>query len=252
MPHVSPSQASRWDLCPRWWCYDRDPARRGPDKPAAAFGSRAHTIAENWLNHGTPPDGRTAEGACIFAGIEWLPLPEEPGKVVEHMFREVIDGVEYTGRIDLLYGYEERRIITVCDHKTTGDLKHAMTLDGIKPDGSYDAEKDFRIDHQRVIYSHWAARFFDVEYVVAHWQYYRRKPPLGHPVVMVEHRDEIAKKFDVIHRRCSLPIIAAAGKEPEELPRNLAACGSFGGCPHRGECHVGVSPIDLAAAKLAR
>ncbi len=249
MPHVSPSQVGRKRLCFRWWAYDRQ-RPRSPEKPAAAFGSRGHTVAENWLQFGTPPPA-TPEGRCMLAGLEWLPLPQDKNKVVEHRFDVTIGGVDYTGRIDLLYGYDPGRIVMVCDHKTTGDLKHMMTLDGMV-DGEYDYEKDFRTDPQRVIYSHWAANHFNVDWVGAHWQYYRRKPPKSLPLVMVEHRNEIARKFWTLHHEDSLPIIQAAGLPPEAFPRTLTACNAFGGCPHREECHVGVSPLDIAAATLSR
>lgn len=245
--HVSPSQIATWQGCARKWAYSR--IRPRSENRYAAFGSRAHTIAEAWLEHGTPPDARTPEGACIMAGLDCLPMPGTAE--VETRFDETWGGVHYTGRVDFVYGYEPARTVIVGDHKTTGDLRFRKRVDGVTPDG-YDREKDLREDPQRIVYSFWAMAKFDVEWIGAHWQYYRRKPPHSVPVFMFEHRDEVARRFDELHRKYTLPIVDANGVDPRELPRSLEHCGAFGGCPYREECHAGTSPNERLAFALSR
>ena len=231
MPHVSPSQVETKRGCWRKWAYSRK--RKRKSSPYSEFGDRVHLIQEGWLRDGVPPDADTKEGRCALSGLHNLPMPGEAA--VELRFDRVWGGIEYTGRIDFTYGYEPGRIIVVGDHKTTGDLK-------------WMAEKSAKFDNdpQRVIYSHWAAETFDVPYVVAHWQYYRRDGKDSKPLVMVENRETIAARFWQLHENEAKPMIACHGIEPEHFPRNLEHCNALGGCDYRDECLAGVSPIDRA------
>lgn len=235
-PHVSPSQIATWRKCNRKWAYSR--IRPRSENRYAAFGERAHAQAEQWLLEGTPPTSNTAEGRCILAGLEHLPLPKTAQVEVPFRFTaSPDDAFDFLGRIDFLYGYDPGKSIVVGDHKTTGDLGYAMN------------EAELLADPQRVIYSYWAATEFNVEFVAAQWVYYRRQPPASHPVVVIEHRDQIADRFVEIHAEATA-IVASIGREPRELPRNLEHCSAYGGCPYRAECLVDVSPTDRFAAQL--
>ena len=244
MAHVSPSQIATFRDCPRKHAYSR--VRPRTENKWAAFGSRAHTIAENWLEHGTPPDANTPEGVCILAGLGDLPMPRSPGSVVEHQFRETYLGATYTGRIDLVYGYRPGISVVICDHKTTGNLDYMMSLDPAHAG----TDRDFTADPQRIVYSYWATQALGVESVTAHWQYYRRKPPLSRSIKMAEPAAEIEARFLRLHAAYSLPILAAVGHPPEHSARNLASCRKYGACPYRTECHHDVTPEQIAMAAL--
>jgi len=233
--HVSPSQVATWRACQRKWAYSR--IRPRTENRYAAFGSRAHTIAENWLISRTPPDPTTAEGACILAGLDSLPQPGTAA--VELRLDAMHEGIHYTGRIDFLY-QSGPRLIVVGDHKTTGDLTWAKT------------PTDLEDDPQRVVYSWWAGQTFAADWIGAHWQYYQRKPPRSLPVYMQEPVARIRERFQELHERDGKAIVAANGLDPKELPRSLDHCDAFGGCPYRAECHAGVSPISRVAGLLSR
>jgi hypothetical protein len=232
--HVSASQIATWSKCARKWAYSR--VRPRTSNRHADFGSRAHTHAEDWLREGKPPDASVPEGKCIIAGLGYLPMPKTA--VVEHGFRKVFGGVTYVGRIDFIHGYDPGRIVVIGDHKTTGNLDYAMT------------EEQLVEDPQRIVYAHWGAEEFDVDYVAAQWVYYRRGTPKAQTTVVVGHRDSIAERFEEQHRRVVLPLVAATGVPPEEIPRNLEHCSAYGGCPYREECHKGIDTTAATATLL--
>jgi hypothetical protein len=240
LPHASPSQISTWNDCQRKWAYSR--VRPRTSNKYAVFGTQTHSMLERWLRDGTPPDGRAPEGACALAGLPYLPLPGIG--LVETKLRLDVEGITYIGFVDLIFGLVPGEQITVLDHKTTGNLDYRLTP------GHEDPSKDLVTDVQRIIYSHWAAITFAVERVNAVWLYYRRKPPKAVPSVYSEPRRVILERFHEIHRRSTVPMINAHGLPPEELPRNVAACGRYGGCPFREECHRDLDPLELAAQAM--
>lgn len=239
-PHASPSQIDTWLDCQRKWAYTR--VRPRTSNRWAVFGTQTHSMLERWLRDGTPPDGRAPEGACALAGLPYLPLPGVG--LTEVKLRLDVDGITYIGFVDLIFGLVPGEQVTVLDHKTTGNLDYRKTP------GHEDPSKDLVTDVQRIIYSHWAAFAFSVERVNAVWLYYRRKPPKAEPSVYSEHRDEVTWRFIELHQRATVPMIAAHGLPPEELPRNVAACGRYSRCPFIAECHRDLDPMELAVQAM--
>jgi len=237
MAHVSASQISTWLDCQRKWWYTRHRPRH--EDPLAQFGSRSHEILAAWLKHGTPPDPSTPEGACVLPGLPLLPLPGTG--VVEQPFRFALDGVEYVGTPDLVFGYVPGEQITILDHKTTGNLAYQ------KIPGHPNPEFDLLTDPQRIMYSFWGAREYGVPWANAVWLYYRRKPPKAEPSVLGESLNTITERFAALHE------IGRAMQHdyaPENLPRSLSACSKYRGCPFRAECHHDLDPLTLAAEAL--
>jgi hypothetical protein len=240
--HISPSQVSTYKGCPRRWAYSRQ-RPRAPQDERAAFRDRAHKVAEDWLENAVPPDPKTPEGLCIISGIHRLPLPGTA--LVEHRFDRTFWGVTMTGRIDYLYGYDPGRVIVIGDHKTTGDLKWR------KVPGHDDPELDFWWDPQRIIYGTYAAAEWGVEYVAAHWNYYRRDGKGSEPTVLVESAEGLAGRFAQLFAQYIGPMWHCYGAPPENYPRNLSNCRAFGRlCEFADECLRDVSPIERASSVI--
>lgn len=234
---VSPSQIATFSKdCQRKWAWSR--VKRSPQNKFAAFGDRVHKLAEDWQLTRTPPDPTSAEGKCLLAGIHYTPMPGTA--VVEHKFEHAHDGVLYIGRIDMLYGYEPGRMIVVSDHKTTGRLSNALT------------EEELASDPQRVIYGHYAATVFAVEYVTATWVYYQRDGKAARPVTVIGHRDSLQKRFDELHNRVTLRIVDARGKDPMELEPSYGHCHNAYGskCPYLEDCRERATATENAERQM--
>ena len=236
---ISPSQIATWNTCPRRWWYSRN-RPRGPEHPAAAFGTRTHAQLEEWLLHGKPPDPDTDEGRRALPGLAYLPLPRTAA--VEVQFEMPEGAALYNGRIDFLFGYDPGRCIVVGDHKTTGDFRYAKT------------EEDLLDDPQRIVYSRWAAKTWGVDEVIATWVYYRRRgAPKAMTITLSEPSTRTEERFQALHERVGLPIVQGRSEPiPDSFPRNLSSCHLYppNGCPFKNECHMGTEPADLLAAAL--
>lgn len=219
--HVSPSQINTFARCPRKWAYSRTAERT--ETAATKFGTKVHTILEDWLLARKLPSPNTPEGRCALAGLEHLPMPKTDGLTIEAELLLHYDNVKYVGRID--FALVTPTGITIGDHKTTKDLSYAKT------------EDDLLEDSQRIIYSYWAAQTYGAQEVNAKWVYYQRHPPVSHTVEFSESSSRIAERFEDLHKRFSLPIIQADPERPTSVERNLGACGDFGRCPYIDQCY---------------
>lgn len=220
LSYVSPSQINTWSQCQRKWSFSRQ--RPKSNTPATLFGSRVHTILEDYLIEGKVPSPNTDEGRCAIAGLGNIPMPGTCQ--VEAKLDIVHDSVAYTGRIDFHTVTPEG--VTIGDHKTCKSLTYAKT------------KAELLDDPQRIIYSHWAAITYDVSEVTAMWVYYQRKPPESRVVSFTEPASLIEMRFQELHRKYSLPIIQAQNADPFDLPQSLDHCDAYGGCPYRKECHA--------------
>lgn len=228
-PRVSPSQISNWQGCQRRWAYSYQAGRpRTPSSKAAEFGERTHLVLESWLLDGTPPNPKTPEGRVALPGLKHLPMPGTAR--VEGSFAFEYDNVLYNGRLD--FAYQAGAVAVVGDHKTTGRPDAIKTADQLLD------------DPQRIIYSRWALDEFRSEYVIAQWIYYMtRGTPRAEPVVVLGTRAEVDERFERQHRDVVVPLVAAKGRPPEELPQNPAACYSGWTCPYIDECKPPISQL---------
>lgn len=226
MNTVSASRIKTYARCPRKWWYQYVVQLPGGSSKAASSGTKCHTVAENYLKHGTPPDTSTLEGHTISHGLEHLP---PVGSVVtEHSWRMVFDDVVYTGIIDF------HSPTLLGDHKTTSNFQWALT------------PEQLRADVQWVLYATWMVLSYDQPKMHGRWIYYLRVPPGRRGdsrVVEVEaDREELLERFEQIHTKYGLPM-ARCQAIPE---RNTKACGDYGGCPFKAECKPRFSLLDLA------
>lgn len=187
--------------------------------------------------HAQPIDPGTPEGACVVPALAHLPPPRSDA-VCEQPVDFYVEGVHYTGYIDLLHSLAPKVSIVVHDHKTTGSLRWAKT------------PAELLEDPQRILYSYWGAKVCDVPTVIARWGYYQRKPPAVRLVEVTESASDIEQRFATMHRAEGLAIAQAHGQPPETLPRNLSHCSAYGGCPYRADCHATLTAAEIAAAAL--
>jgi hypothetical protein len=250
-PTASPSQVETWRDCQRKWAYSRIRPRKF--NASAAFGERGHTVAEDWLRDGKPPDANTPEGRCILTGIALLPPPRPatPDLMIEHRPKASDGGPVNLGglgigwdmRLDFVHSYVPGVSVTYGDHKTTGDIaENAKTPEVLTT-----------IDPQGIAYGHWAAETFDVPVAHGHWNYYQRDAKVpARAVTFTAERAHLAQRFREMHEREVLPMVRARALPPEALPRTLSACTKYGGCDYQAECLADVSPLELAAASLEK
>ena len=258
---ISPSQINAWETCPRRWWYERN--RDRPQHPAAAAGSRTHTVLEGWLRDGTPPDiggdpeivalgvmAPTDDQLAARTAIAGLGLIPEPGRVaVELPFEFVVAGVVYRGRIDYIDDYRATERITIADHKTIGDLRRRKT------------PEDLATDPQWIIYAFHACEAYDVAAVRGRWIYYQRvtrakSRRTGRADVVEVHvtRAEARRRFWRLHTERAAVLVDAKRRalRPDALARRFESCALYPphGCPHRVECHADVNPLERAAALM--
>lgn len=240
-PNASPSQIETWRDCQRKHAYSR--VRPRGQNASAAYGERCHTIAEAWLRDGTPPDPTTPEGRTVLSGIHYLPMPRTPGLLIEHRATPTIFGVPWDMRLDYILPSPASGSVLIGDHKTTGDIaEHAKDTDTLST-----------TDPQGISYGYWAVDEFKVDFVVGQWTYYQRDAKAAaRPVVFSISRTDVVERFAQMHVTDVLPMVRSRVLVPEELPRNLAACSKYGGCPYRDECLANVPAVDIAASALTK
>jgi hypothetical protein len=163
---ISPSQVKRFHQCPRRtaWQLNSDVERESDPLPRANdLGTRCHTIAEEWLRDGTPPDRAEAfrywrrvqqparhapevrpcadhavsgawdeatdayPGAIFSEGIPHLPAPKSPGLVTEAESVFILpDGIIFAARGDFKDTGADG-VPRIGDHKFLRDLSYGLT-----------------------------------------------------------------------------------------------------------------------------
>jgi hypothetical protein len=96
----SPSHIKSYAACPRKWGWDKLEQVPRKENLPAEFGTRCHTILENWLGKGIPPDPSTKEGKVVIPGLKFLPKPN-PSLDLERYITFSANGNKYHGYVDL-------------------------------------------------------------------------------------------------------------------------------------------------------
>lgn len=250
-PTVSPSQINDAKDCLRKWAWPKlDGIKAMPHRSAQA-GTAVHSILEQWLLKGTPPDteaklvldGREYRtGLIAVGGIHHLP---PPGHVlVEREFRFG----HWLGRIDHAWATkggvlvppsqinpeDPDQIPGIGDHKTTGNMGFALD------------EEKLRSDPQGVIY---ANAIFDefrrAQYADELWVYFGTSKPYPSKKVHIRvERDEVRAKLEPMNALAEQLIrLRSSGLKALDLPPSPEACENYGGCPHRGRCGLSASQL---------
>lgn len=229
---VSASQVSKIRACERQWAFawqDPDPYTRSEE---AAFGERIHEVARAYHAEGKAPVRGTPEGDVFLVALPHVPKPKS-GEA-EGKFREVIDGVEYLGYVDL--SWFDGGLPHVLDYKTVKDFRFA-----------FEGLGDFLNDPQAVLYARRALiKYPSAPGVRMTWLYLKREGrPKARPVHVSLTRAEILEAFArvVIPRAERLITLKAQKPDPRTLTPNTAQCYKYGvkkACKYLRQCGVSV------------
>jgi hypothetical protein len=216
--------------CCRRWAWEYIAGRKGPRSDSLEFGDRAHQIAAQFLIDGSPPPIETKEGRCVLEGIPYLP---RPGTVqVEQRFRFELDGVTFTGAIDVADPAERRKL----DHKFVSGPKFALTPETLPH------------NPQALLYVLAPPTW---EVTKLRWVYYSKKSRKAWPVdaevsildVLSEVRKRIvpgAQQMIALHAMFqNVPTDHLTGWINDLIPNRPGTCNAFGKpCPHAGYCRL--------------
>lgn len=196
------------------------------------FGSDVHKQLENWFRKGKAPD-RSAPGQVAASGLKWLPTPDRSFGVEKKFELQWLPSVFMIGYVDLAVPSDR----LVIDHKSTSDLRWAMTTEQLAT------------DPQAIIYAVWGMVEWQVNEVTARWVYYAasnpktgaRKPRGCKPIECSFNSKEqsfmsLVGQITKDSRR--IVEIRRSGEKGLELKASPGSCGNFGGCPHRELCDL--------------
>lgn len=223
---ISPSALDAANTCARKWAWQYIAGWKPPQNPAAALGEAVHGLLEEYLRSGATPPETTKEGRIALTALPYLPEPGERN-VVEEKFRFDLDGVTWSGRLDLQYIAADG-IYVVHDHKTSGaPLAKSMSL-------------DLTTDAQATLYALRALlTHLEIDRVRATWLYIGTKEPGVYPLSAVLTGEQVASSFlGWAEFGRSLVALHTAKVDPLSLPlpTDASACRMYGGCPFRKEC----------------
>ena len=143
---LSASQVKDFVLCSRKWAWSKIAGLERPQAVSAELGVRIHTQLEKYLRDAEPLDphermawidpktGKLIErhpGVIAEAGLHLLPPPKVPGLLAESQFHFQTTAAAWTGYIDFQWPNPRPQ---VGDHKSTGDLRWALTPDQLATD----------------------------------------------------------------------------------------------------------------------
>ncbi len=229
---ISPSQIHSYRNCRRLISHIYVLKQRAPSSVKQQFGTDVHGHLEDWLKHGVFP-GIGSAGATAAQGIktELLPTPDK-ALLVECEFeypwhQETTVG----GFIDCLVPPEISGdgIPIVIDHKSTSNLKWAMTADQLSKDS------------QGLIYAIYAMLKWGVQKAKSRWVYYSATNPKSgnrrpNGCQKTEHlfdRDTVEFKKDLSDLCRDIDEIVRIREnklQPTDLPPCPTSCGNYGGC----------------------
>jgi len=205
-----------------------------PTSPKQQFGTDVHKVLEHWLMTGKIDDSIEAEVAK--QGVPWIPPPDTRLLTEHNINFKWNDRASINGYIDCIrpptmFPYEA----LVVDHKTTSDLRWAMSA------------SELMDDPQALIYSIWAMLTYEVKEVAARWVYYAatnpdkgpRKPRGSKPIeVKFEANDSIfLDKVARLHQDIERIVFIRSNEiKGSELIPNPSSCGMYGGCFHQERC----------------
>ncbi len=253
MQLVSASQISKYRECARKWAWRYIAKLPDPTGPAAALGTEVDdTQLQPYLRDGRTFDYSRESGNIAAAGLAYLPKPKSHGLEVQKHFvmpsPTYVDGQHigfgYQGFIDLWMPTGGMPDIdghpVVCDFKTTGNWRYALTPEGLKT------------NVQAQLYATWAMFSTGARVIDLVWIYFATKGPRKAKRVHLRvHADHVAGQFSAINATAlEMYEVRRTCTDPLDLPPNTDACGMFGGCPYQANCNL--SPAQIIDSKASQ
>ncbi len=248
-PTLSASQVKAWRGCPRAWGFDKIDRVPRVSSPPQELGTAVHTILEEWLISGTPPNESVMlhgkfPGRIASAGLHLLPAPPIPVDRVESKFwLEIEPGIVFYGLIDLWTEDGD-----VWDHKTSSNPRYNLTPETLTE------------DVQAQIYAAVALTANPGRAVATNWIYYSTSGKPAAKLVTaswdtVDLSAIVETARQILHARehCTRAL---------DLPTNPRHCSKYGGCQYNELCTISTKerfigqmtnenkenpPMDLAA-----
>lgn len=232
--NFSATQIANFRDCPRKWYLKSIKKVEGPQNAYAALGSFIHEVLEKYLSTGELPRGREKvfeiPGKKEYSGdniidiiLPVIPYLPKPGvaSVEEEISMNLGDLGTMRGFIDAQY-IDIDNVPVVHDHKTTSDVKWALTTEGLAQ------------DVQAVIYSVYAIEKLQVDRVRCRWGYIQTNKPK----VKIISYDFLLTDLDKLWHNVILDCTEMkrlAGVSIEQVPYEAGSCEKYGGCPYRGD-----------------
>ena len=119
---VSPSRIKDAARCLRYWAFHKIARLPREETQPLRDGKAAHSVAENYLKHGTQPSIQTKHGRWFVEGMHLLPKPRTC--LVEHRVQFAWSGLQWTVVTDFIH-LQSR---TKGDHKFIGPGSFPFTL----------------------------------------------------------------------------------------------------------------------------
>jgi hypothetical protein len=241
-------------------------AKHTPRQRAAALGVAVHAVNEAWHLR-RPIDWRGLPGEIALSGAHFMPHPDEALDVyVESGIGNVplpprdgdgpttaleVHGIRWVGYRDLLVLPSAKAAARLgvlphwllVDYKTTANItRYALT------------PAELVRDVQANLYALDVCEGFALGAVQARWIYYETKRVRrAHPVDVVLRRDDA---LEVMRAPAELARELDAISDVASAPKNPAACGDYGGCPHHvsvgGPCDARRSVGALIQARVSK
>ncbi len=241
LTEVGPSELRTFRDCARKWAFKRKELGGivEPSSPAQSFGTALHKIQEDYLVHDIRhPD--TPMGKLAALAKPFLPLPGAEGlKVEKRVFVKGGDGWVFAGTPDLRVSVPGRDPSFLFDHKTTGNLKYALSAPALLA------------DPQLIIYGSATLEESGAGSLVARWLYYLKgaEPDLR----LVEPRAiparDLAASLNGLRPDAEAMVsLVDKKRNPMDIPEppgfgtSKAPCKSYGGCAFRSKCGVALTP----------
>lgn len=235
---ISATQIAKVRRCERLIGFEYcDGIKLAPSKKQE-FGKAVHKQLEDWLRDGKAPDD-TAVGKVAKQGIQsgWLPAPRTKGVGVEQSFTlPWRKGVQLIGFIDCNVPPPVFDVPVVIDHKTTSDLRWAMS------------EVELQNDPQAIIYAIWATVFYKAPEVIARWIYYAASNPKNGPrkpkgSQLVEYKFNVrelqTEKLELIRPDINRIVeIRSTLTGGQALPASPESCELYEGCFYKDKCNL--------------
>lgn len=242
---VSPTQVHKKRNCTRLIAYEYVLQQRAPSSIKQQFGKNVHAQLETWLRNGVVPDTSPA-GETAKQGIQndLLPVPNFDLLVECRFEYPWHTGTNVNGFIDCLIppNVADDGIPIVIDHKTTSNMRWAMTEDQLAK------------DPQGLIYAIYAMLRWGVRKAKSRWVYYSAtNPKSGNRKPNGCKKIECEFDRNALEFRRNLSALCGDIDEivrirenkllPADLPSCPGSCGNYGGCFFRGSCNLSKEEI---------